>query len=210
MSPNAKVRARKSHIFAKGPRGWYVEPSWTSKRLFEEEQFRGGIYDPSCGWGHITTEARRLGYRVWGSDIVDRGRHGLGNRFFLQDFLTEARDVGYARGVSIVCNPPFDYVQEFCERALEVGAQKVAMICLLRRLNAAHWLQALPLRRVHLLTPRPSMPTGQHCLRVERRAIDKTTGRPCKIGGGKQDFVWLVFERGYKGRPEIAWLHRDR
>jgi hypothetical protein len=29
---------------------------------------------------------------------------------------------------------------------------EVAMICLTRRLNAAHWLQALPLRRIWLLT----------------------------------------------------------
>jgi len=27
-------------------------------------------------------------------------------------------------------------------------------------LNAAHWLQGTPLRRISLLTPRPSMPPG--------------------------------------------------
>ena len=74
---------------------------------------------------------------------------------------------------------------------------EVAMICLTRRLNAAHWLQALPLRRIWLLTPRPSMPPGSVILRGE------------KPGGGKMDFCWIVFEQGYEGRPEIGWLHRD-
>jgi len=28
--------------------------------------------------------------------------------------------------------------------------------------------------------------------------------------GGKTDFVWLVFDRGYDGSPTVGWLHRDR
>jgi hypothetical protein len=70
------------------------------------------------------------------------------------------------------------------------------MICLTRRLNAAHWLKNLPLRCVWLLTPRPSMPPG---------AWIAAGNKP---GGGTQDFCWLVFVRGYKGRREINWLHR--
>jgi hypothetical protein len=30
-----------------------------------------------------------------------------------------------------------------------------------------------------------------------------------KVGGGKQDFCWLVLERGYVGAPSLHWLHRD-
>ena len=30
-----------------------------------------------------------------------------------------------------------------------------------------------------------------------------------KPGGGKTDFTWLIFERGYTGKAEIDWLHRD-
>jgi hypothetical protein len=187
------VRPRRSHIFAKAKDGWYVEPRWCSKRLFEVEKFSGTVYDPAVGQGNITTEARAAGYRVVGSDIVDRG-HGLGKgMFFRADFLTVRYD---ARGQSIVSNPPFDFVQEFCERALEIGAIKVAMIMLVRRLNAARWLHELPLRRVWLLTPRPSMPPG------EWLAAGNVAG------GGKQDFCWLSFEAGWRGRCELRWLER--
>jgi hypothetical protein len=38
------------------------------------------------------------------------------------------------------------------------------------------------------------MPTGQHVLDGG------------KVGGGKRDFCWIVFERGYVGEPVIRWL----
>ena len=55
----------------------------------------------------------------------------------------------------------------------------------------------LPLRRIWLLTPRPSIPPGYVIARGE------------KPGGGKTDFTWLIFERGYTGKAEVDWLHRD-
>ena len=51
------------------------------------------------------------------------------------------------------------------------------MICLVRRLNAAHWLERLPIERVWLLTPRPIMPPGSWI----------AAGN--KPGGGTQDFL---------------------
>jgi hypothetical protein len=193
------VKRRAAHIFPKASDGFYVEPEWVSRRLFEEEKFGIEVYDPACGWGTILTEARRAGYLVFGSDIVDRRRHGLTDGAFLrQDFLAEEWSrVVAPPDASIVCNPPFDHVEEFCRRALEISTAKVAMICLVRRLNAAHWLRELPLRRIWLLTPRPSMPPG------------KWIAAGNKPGGGTQDFVWLVFERGYDGKAEIDWLCRD-
>jgi hypothetical protein len=186
------VRRRQSHIFEKERRGHYVEPAWCSRRLFEVEKFTGPIYDPACGWATILGEACAAGHTVLGSDIVDRG-----NRFGLsclkRDFLTWH---GRIRG-DVVSNPPFDHVREFCEHALNLEASKVAIICLVRRLNAARWLQDLPLRRIWLLTPRPSMPPGSWIAKGN------------KPGGGTQDFCWLVFERGYAGEPSIGWLHRD-
>jgi hypothetical protein len=81
---------------------------------------------------------------------------------------------------------------------LKLGIDAIAMIWLARRLNAARWLANTPLARVYLLTPRPSMPPG--------RVIEAGE----KPGGGKQDFVWLVWRCGHVGSPELRWLHRDK
>jgi hypothetical protein len=192
------MQRRDTHIFDKDPRGHYVEPAWCSKRLFEEYSFIHPIWDPACGWGTITTAAKNAGYKVMGTDIVDRRRHKLGRGFFKLDFLN-GDHVGSPGGkFSIVTNPPFDHIEEFARRSLDLGAQQVAMIMLVRRLNAAHWMRELPLSRVLLLTPRPSMPPASWI----------AAGN--KPGGGTQDFCWILMSKGYRGKPEIGWLQRDR
>jgi hypothetical protein len=193
-------RRRESHIFKKEAHGHYVDEAWCSRRLLEEEKFGNStqvtICDFAVGWGTITNSAQQAGYNVIGFDIVDRRQHELGSRFHKLDFLT-APLPAISRPFAVVCNPPADHIEAFCRRAVASGADKIAMICLVRRLNAAHWLQELPLRRIWLLTPRPSMPPGSYI----------AAGK--KPGGGREDFCWLVFCRDYEGEPTISWLHRD-
>jgi hypothetical protein len=199
------MRQRNSHIFAKERHGHYVEPAWCSARLLEVDDFGPPgslILDPSCGWGTILRSARDARYHVMGADIVDRlQRYELGLRsirFFKHDFVEDAWP-SRARVTSIICNPPFDCVEEFCVRALEIAEYKVAMICLLRRLPAAHWLGTLPIETVYMLSPRPSMPPGHWIAKGNAP------------GGGTQDFCWLVFNKLKSRRTpaRFAWLHRD-
>jgi hypothetical protein len=197
------MKPRRSHIFEKAKHGHYLEPSWCSARLFEVDDFGppgSWVLDPACGWGTILATAREAGYRPMGIDVVDRLHRrelDLGRvRFFKDDFLNR-RIKSEAKITSIVCNPPFDRVEEYCATALAVAEYKVAMLCLLRRLPAAHWLGGLPLETIYVLTPRPSMPPGSYI----------TAGN--KPGGGTQDFVWIVIRKGYRGQPKFKWLHRD-
>jgi hypothetical protein len=198
------MRARAAHIFDKEARGHYVEPAWVSARLFEVDDLGPPgslIYDPACGWGTILRSAINAGYRVTGSDIVDRlHRKQLKLKsitFNRLNFLDGGSTPSFV--TSIVCNPPFDFVPEFCERSLEIADYKVAMIMLLRRLPAAHWLEQLPVETIYMLTPRPSMPPGSYI----------AAGN--KPGGGTQDFCVLVMNRLRSRRkpPVMRWLHRD-
>jgi hypothetical protein len=195
-------KPRHTHIFAKDIDGHYVEPAWCSaRRLLEVEDFGppgSRILDPATGWGTILHSVQDAGYTAVGGDIHDRLKRrelGLtGVEFHTGDFLCDppARDIG-----SIICNPPFDYIQEFTERGIEIAQFKVAILCLHRRLPAARWLQSLPLRTVYLLTPRPSMPPGSWI---------EAGNKP---GGGAQDFCWLVFSLNWVHPPKLKWLHRD-
>jgi hypothetical protein len=180
-------RPLNARIWQRADDEWYIEPEWCSERLFAEERFEGGVYDPTCGTGRVVISALKAGLRGYGSDLVYRGWDSTP-----QDFLMH-RDMHD----NIVCNPPFDQAPQFAQRALKLARRKVAMIFPTARLNAAHWLDDTPLARVWLLTPRPSMPPGGVILAGE------------KPGGGKVDFVWLVWSQGYSGRPEIGWLKRD-
>jgi hypothetical protein len=180
-----------AHAWHREANEHYVEPFWCSKRLFEEEDFKPGIWDPCCGFGRICTSATEAGLYAIGTDIINRGYSEFAG---LHDFLP----MGPSRSPNIVCNPPFNIASWFALRALaHIGTLKVAMIFPIARLNAAHWLYGTPLARVWLMTPRPSMPPG-HTI---------TAGQ--KPGGGKMDFCWLVWSRGYIGAPELRWLRRD-
>ena len=182
------MRERRSHIWDRETNDHYVEPAWCSERLFDVEEFYGRINDPCCGFGTIPEAAYRAGIGATACDLVDRGYKGG----WVEDFFTSTwpRD-------NIVANPPFNIAERFVRHALEVTGLKVAVIFPTARLNAAHWIRETPLRRVWLLTPRPSMPPG-HVLAAG--------GKP---GGGKVDFCWLVFERGHQGPAELRWLYRD-
>jgi len=179
-----------AHAWAREANEHYVEPAWCSARLFQEEKFVGAIWDPCCGFGTIVKEALKSGHVAYGSDLVDRGWDSTRTPL---DFLTVTGE----RHANIVCNPPFNIAGRFAEQALRIATNKVELIFPTARLNAAHWLRGTPLRRVWLMTPRPSMPPGYVI----------TSGG--KVGGGKMDFCWLVFEHEHSGTPEMKWLRRE-
>jgi hypothetical protein len=183
------TRLLAAHIWAKDPDGFYIEPQWVDERLFAMEPFVGTVWDPACGTGRIPDAAHAIGYSVVATDLVDRGYQRFDG---VVDFLCSEHHVA-----NIVCNPPYPICRNFALHALRLARKKVAMIWLLRRLNAATWLKATPLRSVYLLSPRPSMPPGHVIAAGE------------KPGGGTQDFVWLVWEHGHIGPPELHWLCRD-
>jgi hypothetical protein len=121
-------------------------------------------------------------------------------------------DRGYAEGSvedyfasmqchdNVVCNPPYGpkgFVRKFVGHALSLTRMKVAVILPIAMMNAAHRMREMPLRRMWLLTPRPSMPPGHYI----------TDGK--KPGGGRPDYCWLVFDRRSAGHPELGWLFRD-
>jgi hypothetical protein len=194
-------RPLKAHVWEKDPDGWYVEPQWVSERLFAVEEFPGGgIWDPAAGLGRIPEAARAAGHHAVATDIVDRGYRHFSGQF---DFLLAAAGMSgtaatdTAPCTNIVCNPPYEHCEAFARRALELTTGKVAMVWLLRRLNAARWLAVTPLARIYLLTPRLLMPPFHVILRGD------------KPGGGTQDFYWLVWSHGHAGPPEVRWLHRD-
>lgn len=186
-----ETRPLNARLFKRETLEHYSEPFWCSARLFAEENFSPGIWDPCCGVGRIPDSAVRAGLYGIGTDIADRGYRDFAGRL---DFLKTEN----SRGPNIVCNPPFSIVPEFALKALSFeGTQKVAMIFPVARLNAAHWLQGTPLARVWLMTPRPSMPPG-HTI---------TAGE--KPGSGKVDFCWLVWTKGRVGPASLQWLRRD-
>jgi hypothetical protein len=190
------LRKRESSIWEREAHDHYVEPPWCSARLFEIEAFSGPIWDPSCGFGNIVASAKAAGLEAFGSDIVQRGA-----ALSVVDFLK----VTSPWPGEIVCNPPFGLCDDrkagthpWPEHCLRL-ARKVALLTPANWVQGAkrsRWLEAAGLLRVLFIAPRPSMPPGH---------VIAAGGRP---GNGTTDYAWTIFERGYRGAPEIGWCRR--
>lgn len=187
-------RVENSHIWQREEHEHYVEETWCSRRLFCVEKFQGRIVDPACGFGRVVKSASLAGYSAAGADVVQRAPGYPVHDFFQSSELTD----------NFVSNPPFKQFQAFALHALACSTRKVALIWQVPRLNAARWLQDTPLARIWLLTPRPSMPPG--CVISHGVGLH---GEPQKVGGGTQDYAWLVWDKTHVGPPTIGWLHRD-
>lgn len=186
------LRKRESHLWARDPGDWYVEPRWCSERLFEQIPFVQEVIDPACGMGRIVESARAAGHCAEGWDLVDRGFP----RTKVRDFL--GRDEKIA---NIICNPPFGIAQEFVEHALELARYQVCMLLPANWIQGdrrSRWLARTPLSRVLFITPRPSMPPG----RLVADGVEP--------GNGTTDYAWFCWVRhATPGLPTVGWLRRD-
>lgn len=206
--------SKSAHLWARDAHDFYVEPEWCSRRLFQEERFDGEVVDPACGFGRIVRAAAEAGINAVGTDIVQRWpdagltvERGLAPSVIVSDFLgPDWGRIGpnrawWRRPTNIASNPPFGHADDFITLALALATTKVAMLLPLTWMAGgarSRWLATTPLRRIWVLTPRPSMPPG---------AVIEAGMKP---GGGTKDFAWFVWLRGYDGAPELRWLHRDR
>lgn len=179
---------------------WYVEPESLVESILESERIIGTVLDPACGIGTIPRVCRRHGIEAYGSDITNRG-YGLPFIDFTDDRLGGRFRWGL-RGTridNIISNPPFKTptVYRFLERALDVAQHKVVLILPLTFLASQERKEGVfngktPLARVYVFSKRPSMPPGHLYVSGEM-----------KRGGGKQDYVVLVWTHDHRGDPVV-------
>lgn len=128
------------------------------------------------------------GYEVVSRDLADRG---FGE---VADFLS-AENTEW--GGDIVTNPPYAFAQEFVEKALEIipEGRKVAMFLKLTFLEGkkrAALFENYPPRTVWV---------------SHSRLLCAKNGDFEKSPGSATAYAWFVWEKGYKGAPEIRWFN---
>lgn len=203
MSRRPKVRNRtggEKSKYPPEPFDWYVEEGWAVDLLLQAERFEGEIVDPCCGMGMIPSIALRHGLIASGSDIVDRPR--LAEFPFRRlDFFGAEWDPP-TEVDNIAFNPPYSYeigIAERCiRRALGVARRKVAAL-LPNKFNSSIGRYPLftetPLKTIHWLCSRPSMPPGSVLV---RGAVE--------FGGGIPDYAWFVWDHAHMGPSTNSYL----
>lgn len=183
--PNRHARERR--VASREHHDFFPTPPEATVALLERERFPGGIWECACGDGAMAVPLAAAGYAVTCTDLVDRGcgRGGV-------DFIAARR---LPPGVqSIVTNPPFKLATAFLQRALGLGAEKVAFFCRLAFLEGQERrpLHEEHLSRVWVFSSRITLWAGDAPKegRVERGAIA---------------YAWFVYERGQRGAA-VGWI----
>ena len=167
---------------------YYATDPEAVEALLKVECFSPYIFEPACGGCHISKVLIDRGFDVVSTDIVNRGSAYQSHTQDFFDFEQNFRD--------IITNPPYKFATEFAEHALEISADsvKVAMFLKLTFLEGA--------KRKKLFDKYPPKK-----IYVFRNRID------CWKNGSKPDkpsravcYAWFVWEKGYSGNPEIAWI----
>lgn len=174
---------------------YYSTPEWATEELIKREKFEGIILEPCSGAGAISKVLEREGYKVISSDIrTDDHIYGEKGIDLLEIEKTEAQNV--------ITNPPFFMATESVEKSLELipDGGKVAMILKIQFLEGQkryEFFQNSPLRRVYVFCKRVVF--WNELMQVDDGNRSKHGGTIC--------FAWYVWEKGYKGKPEIEWIN---
>jgi hypothetical protein len=162
---------------------FYPTPREGTTGLLDNMRFSGTVWEPACGDGAMVKVLEEYGYSVIPSDIEPRGC-GY-ERDFLQTMVLQAPN--------IITNPPFRLAQQFAMHALDLRAEKVALLCKLAFLETqerASWLESSPLAKVMVFKKR---------LTLYREGIKLKNG-------GMIAFAWFVWEREWIGKPVLSWI----
>jgi hypothetical protein len=173
---------------------YYATPEWATEELIKREKFEGLILEPCSGAGAISKVLERNSYNVISSDIrEDDHIYGEKGIDLLEIKSTVAKN--------IITNPPFFMATEAVEKSLELipDGGKVAMILKIQFLEGQKrykFFQETPLRRVYVFCKRVVF--WNELMQVDDGNRSQHGGTIC--------FAWYVWEKGYKGKPEIEWI----
>jgi hypothetical protein len=165
---------------------WYRTPPDCTRALLSVESFGMEVWECACGDGAISRELEAYGHKVASTDLIDRG-YGTGGVDFVAASELWAPD--------IITNPPYELADEFALHALDLGVNKMALLCRLAWLEGSErheklWSQR-KLARVWVFAPRQTLWRGDD---------------DSEDDGGMTAYAWFVFEREHDGAPTLGWL----
>lgn len=159
---------------------FYQTPYCLTNLLLEKEDLIGSVLEPACGYGAIVKCLPRC------DKCYDIGFN----------FFNETESFG-----TVITNPPFSLAKEFILKAKEVANNKIMFLLPLSYLHGKERYDIIysdrdfPLKKVYVFTRYP--------------LLEDTVREDGKHKTGMMVYAWFVWEKGYKGNPEIAWLDNN-
>lgn len=153
-------------------------------------KFNKDVWECACGKGHLSEVLKEKGYNVKSTDIVDRDYKDFGG---IQDFLEYD---GKFDG-DVLTNPPYKYAKEFIQKALDIIPNGKYVVMLLR----LAFLEGKTRKEFF-----KENPPRYVCVCSSRILIARNGDFEKFKNNTSITFAWFIWEKGYKGAPEIKWI----
>ena len=148
------------------------------------------IWECAAGSGDLSEALVKRGYEVISTDLYNRGYCEGGTDFLQTEKLLAP---------CILTNPPYIKVTEFCTHAIELGAEEVYMFMKLQFLEGK--------RRYRDLYSK--YPPAEVLQFVERMSVALNGDRKMYEKSSAMAFCWMIWRKGYKGKPQLSWISAD-
>lgn len=181
------------------PNDYYATDPTAIDKLLAAERPHPFIWECAAGGGHLANRLKEHGFKVYASDILDRG-YPLDVKL---DFLTATWfDIprGGAALFDILTNPPYKYAKEFVLKALELLPEGGRCYMFLKltflegKARRREIFDRTPPRRLYVFSDRMLCAKNG-----DFEKMRETTGWAVAYG-------WYVWERGYRGETVIKWI----
>lgn len=173
---------------------YYATDPIAIDKLIDAFNLPNVIYECACGEGHLSERLKEKGYKVYSSDLIDRG-YGNGGI----DFLT-LHKMPYEDCNCILTNPPYKIATEFVIKSLDLLKDGGYSIMLLK----TTFLEGK--KRYDTLFK--TMPPKFVCQFINRLTCAKNGEfeKMKKGGGGAQSYAWFIWQKGYNNETIIKWI----
>ena len=173
---------------------FYATPKIALDKLFLElEKLKINlpkiIIEPSVGTGSIAIPFCKKGYSIIGFDIIDRGFPNTN----IADWLTVSRPE--IDNLAIIANFPYNKIQEHTEHSLSILKDGEYLI----ELAKIQFLEGKARRKMFDKNPPKYVLVFSE--RIKCLANGENTG-----GSSAICFCWYIFQKGFKGMPQVDWL----
>lgn len=149
-----------------------------------------GIWECACGQGHLSEVLKKRGHEVYSTDIIDRGYGDelidfLNENYFPDDLMAD-----------ILTNPPYNFAQEFVEKALDRQFKGFYTIMFLK----IQFLEGQARKKLFEKYP------PRYIYVNSKRQLCAMNGDFDKYKTSAICYCWFIWEKGYKGEPTIRWI----
>lgn len=166
---------------------FYATDPTSINDLLKVETFSNRIWEPACGEGHMSKRLEELGKEVYSTDLYNRG-FGSGGIDFLECGDSVSPDT------DIITNPPYKFAREFCEQAIRLTGNKVAMfpkLTFLEGQKRKRFFNKFPPKRVYVYS---------------QRKVCAKNGRFEEVSSSAIAYAWFIWEKDYLGETKLEWI----